>query len=565
MLSHKFLDLGQGGVLFYSFLKIYFLYDRGAEVIVDIIMIVVAFVLGFLLKQIGLPPLLGFLAAGFVLNAFGIQGGANIQDLADAGILLLLFSIGLKIRIKSLLKPEIWAVASIHMIVTVAFLGSFIYLLSYTALSVFAGIDWQIALLIAFALSFSSTVFTVKVMEEKGEMNSKHGRLAIGILILQDFFAVIFLTLSSGKIPSPWAVCLIGLLVVRKPLLALMTRSGHGELLILLGLLIPIAGANLFELVGLKPDLGALLIGMLLAGHPKTSELAKAILSFKDFLLVGFFLTIGLSGLPSLSTLGVSMLLVLAVPVKMALFYLLLTRFKLRARTATLASLSLATYSEFGLIVGALGASKGWLNSEWLVIFAISLSLTLILASPLNSASHAIYVRLHAVLRRFETRERLPDDQIVSVGDVDGMVFGMGRIGAAAYESLSKRYGRRVIGVDYDLERVQQQTATGLNVIQGDAADYDFWERIQIQGKEIKFVMLAMPNFEANLYAAKRMQTENPQIAIAAIVPFDDQIEVLKEAGVTMVFNINKKAGTGFADHVCEQMGKKQTPELAAL
>ena len=508
----------------------------------DLILIVVAFFLGFLVKQVGLPPLLGFLAAGFVLNAFGAHGGENLQEFADVGVLLLLFSIGLKVRVKSLLKPEIWAVASIHMIVTVAFLGSFVYLLSYTALSVFAGIDWKISLLIAFALSFSSTVFTVKVMEEKGEMNSKHGRIAIGILILQDFFAVLFLTLSSGKIPSPWAVCLIGLLLLRKPLLALMTRSGHGELLILLGLIIPIAGANIFELVGLKPDLGALLIGMLLAGHAKTRELAKAILNFKDFLLV-----------------------VLAIPVKVALFYLLLTRFKLRARTSTLSSLSLATYSEFGLIIGALGASKGWLNNEWLVIFAISLSLTFILASPLNTASYAIYSWLHTFLRRFETKERLPDDQVVLVSDVDAIVFGMGRVGAAAYESLNERYGKRIIGIDYDIDRVNYQCAKGFNVIQGDAIDYDFWERVQVQKNEIKLVMLAMPSFEANLYAAKRIRAKHSDVVIAAVVAFDDQIEVLQKEGVELVFNVNKEAGKGFADHICEQMGQKQISGLQSV
>lgn len=524
----------------------------------DIIMIVAAFVLGFLLKQMGMPPLLGFLAAGFVLNILGLEGGENLLELADAGILLLLFSIGLKVRVKSLLKPEIWAVASVHMIATVALLGFFIYLLSYTALSAFAGMDWQIAFLIAFALSFSSTVFTVKVMEEKGEMNSKHGKIAIGILILQDFFAVIFLAFSSGKVPSPWAICLIGLLLLRKPILALMTRSGHGELLVLLGLIIPVAGASLFELVGLKPDLGALLIGMLLAGHPKTSELAKAILNFKDFLLVGFFLTIGLSGLPSLATLGVAMLLVLAVPVKVALFYLLLTRFKLRARTSTLSSLSLATYSEFGLIIGALGASKGWLSTEWLVIFALSLSLTFILASPLNNASYALYSRFHQFLQRFETKERLPDDMLVAVGDVNGVVFGMGRVGAAAYESLSKRYGKKVIGMDSDIERVKEHQKKGSNVILADATDYDFWERVQIQGSMIRMVMLTMPNFEANLYAARRIHAICPDIRIAAVVAFDDQIEVLREAGVHMVFNVHKEAGTGFADHVCAQMEQKE-------
>jgi predicted Kef-type K+ transport protein len=524
----------------------------------DAVMILVAFVLGFLLKQVGLPPLLGFLAAGFALNAFGIQGGEELQHVADIGVLLLLFSIGLKVRVKSLLRPEIWGVASAHMVVTVAFLGSFVYLLSFTGLSVFTGISWQISLLIAFALSFSSTVFTVKVLEEKGEMNSKHGRIAIGILILQDFFAVLFLTLSSGKVPSPWALCLVGLLLLRKPILALMNRSGHGELLILLGLLIPLGAANLFDFVGMKPDLGALLIGMLLAGNPKTSELAKAILSFKDLLLVGFFLTIGLSGLPTLSTLGVSILLVLAIPFKVALFYLLLTRFKLRARTSILSSLSLATYSEFGLIVGALGAAKGWISSEWLIIFALSLSISFVLASPLNNAAYTIYSKLHDFLNRFETRDRLPDDQIVTVEGVEGIVFGLGRVGAAAYENLQKRYGKRIIGVDFDLEIVNKYRAQGWNVIQGDATDYDFWKRLQVQTNQIKMLMLAMPNFQANLYAAERIRARSSEGTLAAIVAFDDQVEELKAAGVDLIFSVHKEAGKGFADHVCEQMGQNQ-------
>ncbi len=531
----------------------------------DALMILVAFLLGFLVKQIGLPPLLGFLAAGFLLNGFGLSGGENLHELADAGIMLLLFSIGLKVRVKTLLRPEIWAVASMHMVITVALLGTAVYLLSYTGLSLFTGLSWQISLLIAFALSFSSTVFTVKVLEEKGEMNSKHGRIAIGILILQDFFAVLFLTLSSGKAPSPWALGLFALIFLRRPILGLMTRSGHGELLILLGLLIPISAAQLFELVGMKPDLGALLIGMLLAGHPKTSELAKAILSFKDFLLVGFFLTIGLSGMPTLATLGVSLLLVLAIPFKTALFYLFLTRFKLRARTSTLSSLTLATYSEFGLIVGALGAAKGWLSADWLVIFALSLSLTFILASPLNTAAHNLYGKMHDFLRRFETKERLPDDQVVSTGDAEAAIFGMGRLGTAAYEKLNERYGKRVVGVDFDLETVNRHRANGLRVIQGDATDYDFWQRIhQSPGQQVKLSMLAIPSFEANLYAAKRIRKLDENVIIAAVAAFDDQIEKLKEAGVDLVFSAYKEAGAGFADHVCAKFAEKDPVEPKA-
>ncbi len=531
----------------------------------DATMVLVAFVFGFFLKQVGLPPLLGFLAAGFVLNAFGIQGGEDLQTVADIGILLLLFSIGLKVRVKSLFRPEVWGVASLHMVVTVALLGSFIYLLSYTGLELFTDLSPQIALLIAFALSFSSTVFTVKVLEERGEMNSKHGQIAIGILILQDFFAVIFLTLSSGKTPSPWAIALIGLIFLRKPILTLMKRSGHGELLILLGLLIPLGTAALFEFVGMKPDLGALLVGMLLAGTPKTNELAKAILSFKDLLLVGFFLTIGLSGLPTIPNLAVSMLLVLAIPVKTALFYLLLTRFKLRARTACLSTLSLATYSEFGLIIGALGTAKGWISSEWLIIFALSLSISFMLASPINNLAYNIYAKLHDFLVRFETKERLSDDQIVSVGDVDAAIFGMGRIGTAAYEDMNSRYGKRIIGIDFDLNIVKELQAKGWNIIQGDAVDYDFWQRVQVNKTELKMLMLAMPNFEANLYAAKRIRARGFKGTVAALVTFDDQIEELKKAGVDLVYSAHKEAGTGFANHVCTQMGQKQLAELQSL
>lgn len=521
----------------------------------DMISVGLAFVLGFLVKQVGLPPLLGFLAAGFVLNGFGVSGGENLQEIADAGVLLLLFSIGLKVRLKSLLKPEILAVASIHMVGMVIFFGSVIYLLSYTVLSLFTDMPWQIALLIAFALSFSSTVFTVKVMEEKGEMNSKHGRIAIGILVIQDFFAVIFLTLSSGKIPSPWALGLLAIIFLRKPLIALLKRCGHGELLILIGLIIPIAAAQTFELVGLKPDLGALLIGMLLAGHPKTSELAKAILNFKDFLLVGFFLTIGLAGLPSLGTIIVALCLTLAIPLKVLLFYFLLSGFKLRARTATLASLSLATYSEFGLIIGALGAAKGWLSSEWLVIFALSVSFSFILASPLNSAANFLYDRFHAILRRFETEKRLPDDQVVSIGDAEGVIFGMGKIGTATYESLYQRYGKRIIGIDYDAEQVSRHTKEGREVILGDATDYDFWERVEIQGKQIKLVLLAMPNFEANVYAAKRIRSMSMDVTLAATAVFEDQVELLQELGVDLAYNVSQEAGKGFADHICEHAG----------
>ena len=522
----------------------------------DPLWLAIAFLLGFAVKQIGLPPLVGFLAAGFVLNAFGVEGGETLDQIADFGVLLLLFSIGLKLRIKSLLQPEIWAGTSLHMLITVIVFGLGIFALGLLSFSLFAGLSLVTSFLIAFALSFSSTVFAVKILEEKGEMSTNHGRIAIGILIMQDIFAVIFLTFSSGNLPSPWALALIALLVIPmllkiSPLSAIINKSGHGELLVLLGVLIPFAGAALFKLVGLKPDLGALVLGILLAGHPKAKELSNAMLSFKDLFLVGFFLTIGLSGTPDLEALGISLLLTLVMPIKVALFFLLLTRFKLRARTSTLSSFSLANYSEFGLIVGAAGAANGWLDNEWLVIFAIALSLTFVLASPLNMAAHSLYARWQKRLQRFETKTRLPEDEPIESGNAEVIVLGMGRIGTEVYNVMNEKYEQTVLGIDYSKEKVLHHLSVKRNVVQGDATDSDFWQRVQLSPK-IRLIILAMANHSTHMQVIQQLKNSSSKITIAALSRYEDEIEELKQAGVQVVFNLYEEAGVGYAEHICQ-------------
>lgn len=526
----------------------------------DSILIIMAFALGFAARQIGLPPLVGFLVAGFVIKASGVEGGALIVELSDVGVMLLLFSIGLKLRLRSLARPEVWAGASIHMLITVMVFGAGVFLLAAAGLSKFAVLDFKLSLLIAFTLSFSSTVFAVKMLEEKAEMSSLHGRVAIGILIIQDILAVVFLTASSGKLPSPWALLVPVILFAVRPLIfKIMDRCGHGELIILFGLLLSlVVGADGFELVGLKPDLGALILGILVAGHPKASEMAKALFSFKELFLVGFFLSIGLRGLPDFEALGIAALFVLITPFKVALFFLLLTRFKLRARTSLLGSFSLANYSEFGLIVGAIGVTNGWIGGEWLVIIAIALSTTFVLASPLNAAAHNIYNRLADRLKPYETKTRHPDDQPIDTGDAAIAIFGMGRVGTGAYDFLRERYGEVVIGCDSDPLTVKNHQEAGRNVIHGDPTDIDFWERTAPDSEEdkdkIRLALLAMPKYAANLEAAKLITQLGFKGLIAASARFDDEVNTLKEAGVHAVYNFFNEAGAGLAEHVYERI-----------
>ena len=497
--------------------------------------------------------MVGYLAAGFALNAMGVEGGRVLEQIANLGVLLLLFGIGLKLRIKSLIRPEVWVGASIHMAITVLVFGAGIYGLGTVGLFAFYGMDFNTSLFVAFALSFSSTVFAVKVLEDKGEIRALHGRTAIGILIMQDIFAVIFLAASTGKLPSPWAVALLGLFFLRPVLMAIMDRCGHGELLVLFGLFMAfVIGAAGFELVGLKADLGALILGALVADHPRAKELAGSLLSFKDIFLVGFFLSIGLSGSPGIKAIGTVLLLVAALPFKVGLFFLLLTRFRLRARTSLMASFSLANYSEFGLFVVAVSAANGWIDSQWLVIIALALSVTFFLASLLNSAAHSLYASFENFLKRFETAMLHPDDEPLEIGDAKILIFGMGRIGTGAYDAMIERHRSIVIGIDSDVAIVDEHKRKGRNVVVGNASDSDFWQKLQPE--KVQIVMLAMPHHDGNIFAARQLSAGSFNGLITATVRFPDEIELLKKEGVHTVYDFYTEAGTGFAEHVCRDL-----------
>ena len=400
--------------------------------------------------------------------------------------------------------------------------------------------------LIGFALSFSSTVFAVKVLEEQGEMQTLHGRVAIGILVMQDIVAVVFIALSTGRLPSPWALLLFGLIPLRPLLFAIMDRCGHGELVPLFGLVAALVlGAETFELLGVKADLGALILGMLVAAHPRAGEISASLLGMKDILLVGFFLSIGMTATLSLHAFIVAAALVVFLPFKVVLFYFLLTRFRLRARSATLTSLSLATFSEFGLIVGHMGVTGGWLTADWLAVIAIALSATFILGAPLYRVADEIHTRYHALLRSWEGPERLPDDQPIHFGDARIAVLGMGRIGTGAYDELARRFGPALIGLDRDPDRVAAHLGVGRRVVSGDPSDPDFWERVR--PGDIRLVLLTLPQINANLDVLRRLRDGPYDGRIAVVARFPDEVPKLQSAGAHMVVDSFTEAGAGFA------------------
>ncbi len=520
----------------------------------DPLMLGIAFLAGFAFRRIGLPPLVGFLAAGFTFGAMGAVNTPLLSELADLGVTLLLFSIGLKLRVSTLLKPEIWGVASLHMLVTVIVFCAILLGLGAIGLSLFTQLDMQTAAIVAFALSFSSTVFAVKALEAGGQSGSRCGRIAIGVLIIQDIAAVAFLAASGGKLPSLWAFSLLGLLLLRKPILALLNKSGHGELLILVGFVLALGGAQLFEAFNLKGDLGALFIGAMIAGHSRSEELATSLLGFKELFLVAFFLSIGLAGLPTFEIFITALILLLLVPLKIALFFWLFTRFRLRATTANRSSLVLANYSEFGLIVAAIAVSVGWLPTEWMLVVAVALSLSFVFASVISANTNQIFDRLKNFLRRFEHPQRLPEDALIDLGDARMIIFGMGRVGTGVYDAMNHLMPGSVVGVDYDNLVVDMHRECGRNVVIGNGANPEFWDRVDMSHK-LEYAMLVMPDHNAQVATIEQTRNYGFKGKIAASAKYPDELEKLKELGVEAAFNIYAEVGTGFASLASTRFG----------
>lgn len=505
-----------------------------------------AFICGLSVKMAGVPPLVGYLLAGFILNAMGYAMTDSLQSIADLGITIMLFTIGLKLNIRDLSKPEVWLGSVSHSLIWVGVIAGLLYGLAFLFSAFFGDLSLQSALLIAFALSFSSTVCVIKVLEESGESKTRHGRLAIGILVMQDIFAVLFLVVATGKIPSVWALGLLAAFPLLPLLNRIIDQSGHGELLPLTGFVLALGGYQVFDLVNIKGDLGALLTGVLLARHPKATELSKSLLSFKDLFLIGFFLSIGLTALPDSTMIVTTIVLCGFLFIKSALFFTLFTRLKLRARTSYLTSLVLSNYSEFGLIVGALAVSLGMLAQQWLVVLALAVSLSFVITSLLYRNSHNHYLKIKKDIQKFEKPQRLKEDVYPVITQAEFLVIGMGRVGTGAFHSLHKLADNAVWGMDADRSKIQLLQKQGLNVICGDGEDVDLWDNLDVS--RVKLVLLALPSIDDAVNITRQLKFSGYHGKIAAIARYEDEVERLLERGVDKVFNFFTEAGLGFAE-----------------
>lgn len=514
----------------------------------DLIWILAAFLAGMIAKAIRMPTLVGYLAAGLVLSLLGVQSNEIIKAIADFGVVLLLFTVGLHINFRSLVQPEVLGVGALHLITSTA-VFSFILLALQTPLLP--------AVLIAMGLSFSSTVLTAKSLDARGELDSYHGRLAIGILVLQDVVAVLLLAVAGDSIPSWWALALLALPLARPLLIRLMYAVGRDELLLIYGLLLALGVGWLFEQVGLDGKLGALVAGMLLAGDPRSDELYDNLWGLKEVFLVGFFLEVGLAGLPDGGGWGIIGLFLLILPLKGMLFFALMLLFKLRARTSFLSTVSLTAYSEFALIVVAGAAASGLIGEEFVTITGLLVAISFAVNAPISRMVNPLWQRFGPSLTRLERDVRHPDHEPFSLGSAEYVIVGMGRAGMAAYDYLVNE-GKRPLGFEADPAKIKQQLENGRRVLYGDAKDPELWTDLDLSG--VHGVLITLDDAVAETSAIKNLREEGFDGFITALLRYAENREALKAVGVNVSFLPVAQAGRELAQACLDNDQETLTP-----
>lgn len=503
----------------------------------EFLWLALAYTLGMAVKAIRLPVLIGFLVAGIILSFTNIEIDTNIiHKIGHVGVLLLLFTVGLHLRIKNIIRPEVYGAGGLHLLFSAGIFTAIAYAFDY---------DLIPSIIIGTLLGFSSTVLAAKALAVKGELGAYHARVAIGILILQDLAAIVILALTGGGLPSYWSLALLLLPLARPLILKLFVASGHEELQLLFGLILAVGTGTLFEVLGLSSELGALAAGALLSGHELADELDEKLWGIKEAFLVGFFLEIGLAGLPDKSAMIFALAVLAVLPIKSMLYFALLVGFKLRSRNAFMVMTTLTSYSEFTLIAGAVATSAGFIPESALLAMALITAVSYAFNAPITSNANNLWSLFEHKLIPFERNVKHPGHQVVNLGEAQYLIVGMGQAGIAAYDYLKSRE-IRVIGIDSDPARIEYNLKDRRRVAYGDANDPELWQYIDLSN--INSIMLSMGNIETKVEATKKLRNRKFNGKIYALTMRDEEHTALVESGANAVCLPMKQAGRKLAE-----------------
>ncbi len=523
------------------------------------------------------PVLIAYIVIGIVAGP-AVLGVVTAHDqidlLAQVGVAVLLFVVGLKLDLQH--------IRHIGPVALATGLGQLAFTIVIGFLIILAmGKGWMEALYVAVALTFSSTIIIVKLLSDKREIDSLHGRIAVGFLIVQDLAVVIAMMVMSalrgggdeasllalaGSLSLRLGVAAVGMyLLMRYVMPRVVDRMAQSqELLLIFAIAWGTGLAALGEWAGFSKEAGAFLAGFSLASTHYRDAINARLTGIRDFLLLFFFIDLGAK--LDFSTLGGEV----GPAVALSLFVLIgnplivmaiMGYMGYRKRTGFLCGLTVAQISEFSIIFVAMGISLGHVDNGALGLTTLVGLITIALSTYLILYSHPLYEKLAPWLGVFERkrpyRELAVAKERHDLREADVIVFGLGRYGSRLALGL-KEAELKVLGVEFDPEVARSMRRQGLPVRYGDGIASEFLESLPL--KDTRWVVSTLPDLASNrdLLRGLRELHFTGEVAVVAREEFDGT--PLKALGTPTILYPMRNAVDYAVEALTAIIRNKETP-----
>ena len=536
--------------------------------------IVAAVAGGFLAKLLKLPGLVGYIIAGILASAVLPVGLKEVSGLAEIGIILLLFSIGVELSFDRLSRYlNIAVFGALIQIVLVTILGYFV-------LSFF-GISQLASLILSLGFSISSTAVLVKTLSDRGETDTIHGEIMLGWSLVQDLTVIpimVALPLLSSVGGGGWAlpvvmalgkalVIILGVILLGKKvvpyLVHLLAATNSRELLLLASIALALGTAAITSFFGISPALGAFLAGVVISESQEHHAIFAETRPLRDLFVALFFVTLGFLVAPGVvvSKFGLIVILTLIVIVlKILVTFVVSSLFGYKGKTGIATSFGLAQVGEFAFVIFSASLALKILTPEETSI-GIAVTLLTLIFSPILYKSvvpvwrrmKSFTVRYPALSKLFMSGEKHDFDESILKDHI--IVCGYGRVGSWVGKAL-KEYGIPFVVVEYNQKVVQELKEAGTAVIYGDPTEPEVLEAVGIRGA--KAIILAIPDRVVQETLIAYVQTVAPDVKIISRAHRDEDWEKLKTLRVDKVIQPEFEAAVEIIRSVLISRGKNK-------
>ena len=497
------------------------------------LIIVLAAGLSIFFRFLRQPPILAYILAGVILGPLGIihlQGKEVITSLAEIGITLLLFMLGLELRFS-----ELKSVGKVSIITGLAQI-LFTSVVGYS-LSIFLGFSPIVSLYVSIALTFSSTIIIVKLLSDKKDLQSLYGKISVGFLLVQDFVAIVALIFLSGFTGGgPFSLLEFFTIILKAVVLFgwvillswhflpyLINKISHSpETLFLFSIAWAFGLSALVTspLIGFSIEIGGFLAGLALANSLENYQIISRVRPLRDFFITIFFVTLGtrllISDFSEILIPGVilSAFVLIGNPI---IVMIIMGALGYRKRTGFMAGLTVAQISEFSLILMIMGNRIGHVSDQAVSLVTFVGAVTFVISTYMILNNNYLYKLLSPFLDIFE-RSNVREKRITAEKIKDHVVLiGVRRMGESILEALKKDEKTKIVAVDFNPDIVEALKEDGVISFYGDIADEEIQELAQID--KAKLIISTVSDLEDNLLLLKSIKNlkKKPKVVLLAL------------------------------------------------